>query len=253
MIANSRMTMGLHRRPINLFFLAVLVAGCSGLSALWAADPPVAGGKPAGAPAPAPSTNAVSSPSTKKDSKPKKASDRYSVIRYHLETTDDGNGPKAEVLRSRPQLIPIEKMPFFDERDVAAADLIETPDGGFILQVEGTTHGRNAMEMATVSANGRRVAIYAQWMTDTDTPEIRWIAAPMVRGTVRNGTLRFSVDCDRSEAQMLVDGLNNVAVKLKNRPKIKSDPDSTVKGASKKSPVNSKSGAADLINQNTRP
>ena len=86
-----------------------------------------------------------------------------------------------------------------------------------------------------------------------DFPRTPLIAAPMIRGTVRNGTLRFSVDCDRTEAQMLVDGLNNVAVKLKNRPKIKSDPDSTAKGASKKSPVNSKSAAADLINQNTRP
>ena len=241
--------MGLHRRPINLFFLTVLVAGLAGISGLDAADPATAGGNPAGAPTPPPSANA---PAAKKK-QPKKASDRYAVIRYHLETTDDGNGPKAEVIRSRPQLIPIEKMPFFDERDVAAADLIETPDGGFIIQIEGTQHGRNAMEMATVSANGRRIAIYGQWMTDSDAPEIRWIAAPMLRGTIRNGTLRFSVDCDRSEAQMLVDGLNNVAVKLKNRPKIKSDPDSTVKGASKKSPVNSKSAAADLINQNTRP
>ena len=247
------MTMGLHRRPINLFFLTVLVAGLSGLSALQAADPAVAGGKPAGAATPAPATNSATATPAKKNSKPKKASDRYAVIRYHLETTDDGNGPKAEVIRSRPQLIPIQKMPFFDERDVASADLIETPDGGFIVQIEGTEHGRNALEMATVSANGRRVAIYGQWMTDSETPEIRWIAAPMIRGTVRNGTLRFSVDCDRTEAQMLVDGLNNVAVKLKNRPKIKSDPDSTAKGASKKSPVNSKSAAADLINQNTRP
>lgn len=189
-----------------------------------------------------------------KPSKPKKASTRLASIKLHMETTDDGSGPRAEVLRSRPQSIPIQKMPFFDERDVAMAEIVETPDGGFVIQIDSTEHGRNALEMTTVSSNGRRIAIYGQWTTDDEVTGGRWLAAPLVRIPVRNGALRFSVDCDREEARMWVDGLNNVAVKLKNQSKGQQSSTKNPQGSSKKNPVSSTSTAGDLINKySTRP
>jgi len=189
-----------------------------------------------------------------KAAKSKGASSRVAAIKLHMETTDDGSGPKAEVIRSRPQTIPIQKMPFFDERDVAMAEIVETPDGGFVVQIDSTEHGRNALEMTTVSSNGRRIAIYGQWSTDDDATSGRWLAAPLVRIPLRNGSLRFSVDCDRDEARMWVDGLNNVAIKLKNQSKGQQSSTKNPTGSSKKNPVSSTSTAGDLINKySTRP
>ncbi|MCW5558890.1 MAG: hypothetical protein KIT22_13810 [Verrucomicrobiae bacterium] len=184
---------------------------------------------------------------------PKRASSRLGAIKLHIETTDDGNGPRAEVIRSQPQTIPIQKAPFFDERDVALAEMVETPDGGFMIQIDSTEHGRNALEMTTVSANGRRIVIYGQWTTDDKVTGGRWMAAPLIRTPIRNGSLRFSVDCDREEARMWVDGLNNVAVKLKNQSKGKQSSTKNQQGSPKKNPVNSTSTAGDLINKYSRP
>jgi len=231
MIAIALRTMGVAPGTINLFLV------CAGLLFAPALALPVAAADTPGA------TTA----------KPKKASSRLGAIKLHIETTDDGNGPKAEVIRSRPQIVPIQKVPFFDERDVAMAEIVETPDGGFVVQIDSTEHGRNALEMTTVSANGRRIAIYGQWTTDDEATGSRWVAAPLIRTPVRNGSLRFSVDCDRDEARMWVDGLNNVAIKLKNQAKGKQSSTKNQQGSPKKNPVNSTSTAGDLINKYSRP
>lgn len=226
--------MGIRPGSINLFFLVSLLVALTGLAPLRAADP-----------------NAGGESVPKKSGKTAKVSNRLAVIRIHMEATGSGDGPTAEVIRAQPQLFSIEKQPFFDERDVAGAEIVETPDGGFVLSLDSTEHGRNALEMATVSSNGRHLVIYGQWIKDDEATESRWLAAPVLRNPLRGGVIRFSVDCDREEAQLLVDGLNNVAVKLKNQSKTKGDTSSS-KGKQKKSTVDSTSAAGDLINQNTR-
>lgn len=236
MNAISLRTMGIRGRPINLFFLLPLCVLLAAPAGVRAADPSA--------------TNAPSASAPKKATKPKKASERMAVIRFHIEVTDDGNAAKAEVIRSRPQSFPIDKAPFFDERDVVGAQIVETPDGGFILQIDGTEHGRNALEMTTASANGRHILIYGEWIDDSETSSSRWLAAPMIRSPIRNGVIRFSVDADREEAQQFVDGINNVAIKLKNQ--VKGKPPSTT-GTSKKPPVNSNTAAGEAINKSTRP
>lgn len=231
MNAISLRTMGIRPNPINLFFLIVL-----GLLL------PVA--------SPARAADTAPTAASPKESKPKKASDRLAVIRFHIEVTDDGNGPRAEVIRSQPQSFAIHKAPFFDERDLVSAQVVETTDGGFILQVDGTEHGRNTLEMTTASSNGRHILIYGQWTDDDEITTSRWMAAPMIRGPMRDGIIRFSVDADRTEARQFVEGLNNVAVKLKNRVASKGGAPTP---SSKKLPVNSNSAAADAINRGTRP
>ena len=225
-------------RFINHFFRRTGTALLAALTVLAVAGPLAA------ADGPAPGSGS-------KPAKPKKASDRLAVIRVHLEATDTGSTPKAEVIRSRPQIIPIQKEYFLDERDVAVAQLVETPDGSFAIQIDTTPHGTKALEMATVTANGRRMVIFGQWSTDTEVAESRWLAAPLLRGPLREGTMRFAADCDLTEARQFVDGLNNVAVKLKNQPKSRGT--SSAPTTTKKPPVKSNSTAGDLINQYSKP
>jgi hypothetical protein len=116
-----------------------------------------------------------------------------------------------------------------------------------MIQVELTQpHGRQSLEMGTVSSLGRHLLIFGQWTTETDTkPEERWLAAPVVRNVLRTGTIVFSADMDREEAERFVEGINRVAVKLKNQKKAKSGASSTPKDKSKNSsPSSSKPKAS---------
>ena len=44
-------------------------------------------------------------------------------------------------------------------------------------------------------------------------------AAPIFREPLRDGAFSFIADCSREEAEHIVRGLNNVAIKLENQPK----------------------------------
>lgn len=144
-----------------------------------------------------------------------------SVFRLHREVREEGLGAKTvELPRRNPMKVAIEKEAFLDERDVIRADVIEVP-GGFAIRVECTSHGRMALEMATVTRVGQRILAYGQWTAGEKETVSRWLAAPLVKRASREGILVFTPDCDREEAVRFVRGLNNVAVKLKNQPKPK--------------------------------
>lgn len=221
-------------QPFNSFFLAsALALGGVGSALLPAAD------------------TSPSSSSKTQTTKP------LAMIRMYLEVTDDGTVPKVEVIRRLPQTFPVAKQPFLDERDVTRAAVIETPDGGFMIQIETTSHGKQSLEMATVTSNGRHLVIFGQWSTDgTDKPEERWLAAPLIRGPLHNGSMIFSADCTREEAHRIVDGLNAVAVQLKNQPKSKSgsssSSSSTKADKSSQPPSSPNSSARELIEKNRR-
>ena len=181
-------------------------------------------------------------PTEAKASKPKKKPDPYGILRLYLEANEDSNSAKAQVIRRLPQTYPVQQAPFIDERDIVRALVVEAPDGGFMIQVELTQpHGRQALEMGTVSSLGRHLLIFGQWTTETDTkPEERWLAAPVVRNVLRTGMIVFSADMDREEADRFVEGINRVAVKLKNQKKAKSGASSTPKDKSKTSSSSTK-------------
>jgi hypothetical protein len=231
-----RTNMRIAHQPFNSFFLA-LVLGVAGSLA--------------GAPAAAQDSKTSSSSSSSKKKKEEKAA---AMVRVFMETTDDGTAPKVDVIRSRPISVAITKQPFIDERDIVRAILLETPDGGFMIKLEMTSHGKQALEMATVSSNGRRMVVFSQWTMDgVEKPEERWLAAPLIRSPLHDGVMVFSVDSNREEANRIVDGINNVAIKLKNQPKNKSSTaTSAPKSEKNKPPSTSNSTARDLIDKNQK-
>ena len=56
-------------------------------------------------------------------------------------------------------------------------------------------------------------------MVHTVTTEARWLAAPRISQRIKDGVLVFTPDATREEAERIVRGLNNVAIKLGNKPK----------------------------------
>lgn len=147
--------------------------------------------------------------------KAKKSKKEVSTLRLHLEANDDtGFGTrKIRILRRAPVDLIVRREPFIDEGDIKMARVINTPDGGFSIGVQLTTHGQLVLGMETTANRGRRVAVYSMWT------EGRWLGAPQILRTIEDGVFVFTPDCNREEAERIVKGLNRVAVELKNQPK----------------------------------
>jgi hypothetical protein len=96
--------------------------------------------------------------------------------------------------------------------------------------------------MWTVSKQGRRVAVWSKWT------EGRWLAAPQVMKPIEDGVLVFAIDGTREEAERIVRGLNNVAVKLGNKPKPDKKAEETAKKAKQKNAKNASKVARDAEN-----
>lgn len=172
----------------------------------------------------------------KKDAanKPENEKKEVSTLRLHLEENDVGLGVgKVEVFRADPMKLIVQKTAFVDEGDIAKARVIESPYGGVLIQIEYIQRGRMALQMATAAHPGRRVAVWARWTSG------RWLAAPVVQRGIEDGLFTFTPDCTREEAERIVRGLNNVAIKLKNQAKPPS------KSAAKKNAKKAKSNEAE--------
>ena len=113
---------------------------------------------------------------------------------------------------SSPVIMTVEKDAFTDEGFLEDAKLIDTL-GGPMIALKFNSRGALRMQMWTVSKPGRHIAVWSRW-TDG-----RWLAAPMVSRAIEDGVLVFSPDATREEAQEIVRGLNNVAIKLGNQKK----------------------------------
>lgn len=117
-----------------------------------------------------------------------------------------------QVVRSAPVPVRIYKRPFLDGSelvDAAVADVV----GGFVIQLQFNAHGALVLEQVTTAHRGSRIAIYGMF------PGGRWLAAPVVANRITNGVFVFTPDATREEAERLVRGLNNMAIRLGNKPK----------------------------------
>jgi hypothetical protein len=141
-----------------------------------------------------------------------------------METESIGMGTgKIKVIRASPVTINVEKNAFADEGYVEQARVVDGMAGPMIV-IKLNTQGALRLQMWTVDKPGRRVAIWSKWT------EGRWLAAPQVRKPIEDGYIAFAPDATREEAERIVRGLNNVAIKLKNQAK----PDKKAEQAAKK-------------------
>lgn len=140
----------------------------------------------------------------------RKRKKELSNIRIHAETTRTDQGAAISVLRSAPIELNIEREPVLDEHNVVAAT-VEEQRGGFVIRVQFDRQGSWILERTTVVNRGRHLAIHGFF------GENRWLAAPLITGKNSTGTIVFTPDCTREEAERFVRGLNNVTRKLERR------------------------------------
>jgi|SRR6266404_4656018 len=135
-----------------------------------------------------------------------------STLRLHLEVAPDGtdkNGP-VPIYRANPIFVNVEKDPFLNEGRIAKAAVVDVM-GGFAIFVQFDRRGSWLLEQYSTANKGRRVAILSQF------GEVRWLAAPVMTKRISDGTLVFTPDATREEAERIVRGLNNVAKEIQEK------------------------------------
>ncbi len=137
------------------------------------------------------------------------------TFRLHLEVKNPdrmGIGQSVSIGKSEMFSLLVEKEPFLDEGHVVSASVVKAL-GGYSLMVQFDRRGSWILEQYSTAERGKRVAVFSQF------GDARWLAAPVLTRTIKDGTFTFTPDATLEETERLAKGLNNVAKKLqKNNP-----------------------------------
>jgi|SRR6185369_1155796 hypothetical protein len=151
-----------------------------------------------------------------------KAKEQLTTLRVHVESNsyDTNRVNTISVFRQQPFSLRIEKEPFVSEGDLSEAKIIPAV-GGFSIRLEFAHQGKLLLEQYSGMNRGKHLAIFSQFPDQQGGPinSGRWLAAPMITQLIRDGSITFTPDATREEADQIVLGLNNVARKLHNTPK----------------------------------
>lgn len=150
----------------------------------------------------------------------KKKDKQVTALSLHLEAYRDDLGRTQAVPISRASDIKIyvDKDSFLDEAQIVEARVMDD-HGSFTIFIQFDKRGTWLLENYTSSNPGKRVAIRAQWGEKLD--KMRWLGAPQITRRTSDGRMFFTPDASREEADEIVRGLNNVAIKSGNQEKPK--------------------------------
>jgi preprotein translocase subunit SecD len=131
-------------------------------------------------------------------------------LRVHIEVSPDpaGTSQNISVLRSDPVLVTIKREPILTEANIVSAKVIDAR-GGFAIEIKFDENGTWLLEQYSAANPGGHFAIFGQWGEKISAG--RWLANPVISRRISNGTLAFTADCEREEADQLVLGLNEAA------------------------------------------
>jgi len=138
-----------------------------------------------------------------------------STLRLHLETHQGGSesGAVVEIAGAK---IYVNNAPFLDETSVTNAAVLDTRDGGFAIQVQFDSHGALVLDTVTTSNRGLHLGIFSQFGPGK-LEQTRWLGAPYIGASITGGTLIFTPNATRAEADEVVLGLRNVAKEIKRK------------------------------------
>ncbi len=138
---------------------------------------------------------------------------QVSAVRIHLETSadDPDTSQSISVFRADPLTLTIEKEPSFTEANLVTAKVVNSRDG-FAVQLHFDESSSMILEQDTARNLGKHFAIFGQWGEKLS--DGRWLAAPLITRRIYDGTLTFTPDMTRPEADQFILGLTNVVRKI---------------------------------------
>jgi len=140
---------------------------------------------------------------------------QITTLEVHIEADRD----KADlnelihISREHPVELSVVKVPFLTEGFVEKAEVINDEHGGFALRIHFERQGAWLLEQYAVANRGKHFAIFSKFVVPPGPAlnEGRWLAAPKITKTITDGTLTFTPDATREEAEQIVLGLRNIA------------------------------------------
>jgi hypothetical protein len=149
-----------------------------------------------------------------KTSEERKRSKELSSLRVHVEADQGASDRNSAIAvhRSHPIYLNIDREAVLDESNVAAARVVDQPGDLFAVELKFDRRGSWLLERTTVMNKGKHLAVFSQFGHDA-----RWLAAPQITAKNSSGTLVFTPDATREEAERFVRGLNNVAKKIESK------------------------------------
>lgn len=154
----------------------------------------------------------------------------YTFLRVYMEARN-GASSGSQIVEVAHTPIFVVAEPFLTEQDVSQARLMDNPDGTYDIQVSFNDHGSLVLDMTTTSSRGLDLVICVQypprsWNRPNDSDAfpsdksasarsryMSW-SAVRIRSGLTGGTIVFTPDASRVEAQRIVDGLNNIVSEL---------------------------------------
>ena len=134
------------------------------------------------------------------------------VVRICVEKPPDGTGKVETIFIGRRPLfeVSVQKEPFLGELLIKRAEVRDDKLGGIEMVLEFNRQGRWLLDEVSTSNKGRRAAIFIQFGNLA-----HWTAAPVMKNRISDGTLVFTPDLTRAEAEKFAKGINDEEAKQK--------------------------------------
>lgn len=149
---------------------------------------------------------------------------QVAMIRLHMEAGRDAQDRTLPVTvpRSGQLTLNVNRDPFLNESHVKQATVVDTL-GGICIVLQFDQRGTWLLEQYSATNPGRHIVIGAQFGEKLEVS--RWLGAPVIYRRISDGSISFTPDATREEAEEIVKGLNTVAIKSGNQPKPKKEKD----------------------------
>jgi hypothetical protein len=143
----------------------------------------------------------------------RRARQMQSTLRLHL-TARPGDTELREPVQIGGVTLFVERAFFLDERSVDEAQILDSPEGAFLMRIAFNSHGRLMLENVSGSHPGRQIVLFSHF-GDRKSTQAAWFAAPRIPRRISDGVLVFTPILPRDLAEDIVQGLNNVAARQK--------------------------------------
>jgi hypothetical protein len=134
-------------------------------------------------------------------------------------TNIDTNKAMAVMVANVPLVV--RKSPFLTEEHLEEADIVDSPGGGFSMQLRFDDHGRYELDAFTGRHRGRNLVIFARYgvrKTEDKIPlKEAWLGAPLINRQINDGVIIFTPSGNKEELYSILDGLRN-AIKVQHKP-----------------------------------
>ena len=149
---------------------------------------------------------------------------KHSLSTLQIRVEADHSAPDRteliNIFRSHPITMRVEKAAFLTEGFVTRAEVINET-GGFAIRLQFNTQGSWLLEQYSTASMGKHFAIFSQFIVypEGKLNTGRWLAAPKITHRIKDGSLTFTPDATREEADQIVLGLNNIARQIDRNSK----------------------------------